>query len=508
MVKQKNELKLGVILTYINLFASNMVSILYTPFILRTLGQGEYGVYTLVWNIVNYLTVLDLGFSNAIIRYASRYKAEKQKEKEASLYGTFLIVYLVIGLIAIGICALVKANFSGFAKGLTTGEVETALQLIMIGSINIAVSFPFSVFRGIVNVSEKFTFIKVVDLIRTLLTPVTTFAVLLNGGGSVGLMWSYTWISVVVFVAYVYYSFAVLHQKISFKRCDNDVLKSISVYSGYIFLGMIVDKIYWGTDQIILSNKADARSIAVYSIGSSFPGYFISFSTAISGVLLPRITKVFSEKKENATQELSEWFIKVGRLQFWVLSLVLLGFIFVGKEFICIWAGNNYESAYWIALIIMIPSLIPLSQNVGISILQAQNKLKFRSVSYVFIAIFNIFVSLALVKKYGGIGCAIGTSLGTILGSIILMNIYYKKIIHLDILGYWKNFISMLRTWILPIIAGMIMKNFIAVTSYVSLLLFALMFGVLFFISAYFVGFNSYEKALVSSIIGRLKRNK
>ena len=139
MVKQKNELKLGVVLTYINLFASNMVSILYTPFILRTLGQGEYGVYTLVWNIVNYLTVLDLGFSNAIIRYASRYKAEKQKEKEASLYGTFLIVYLVIGLIAIGICALVKANFSGFAKGLTTGEVETALQLIMIGSINIAV---------------------------------------------------------------------------------------------------------------------------------------------------------------------------------------------------------------------------------------------------------------------------------------------------------------------------------------------------------------------------------
>lgn len=508
MVKKRNELKSGVILTYINLLTSNVVSILYTPFILRTLGQGEYGVYTLVWSIVNYLTVLDLGFSNAIIRYASKYKAEKQKEKEASLYGTFLIIYLVIGLVAIVACAVIKANFSGFAKGLTSGEVEIALQLIMIGSINIAISFPFSVFRGIVNVSERFTFIKVADLVRTLLTPVTTFAVLLNGGGSVGLMWAYTLISVAVFVAYVYYSFAVLHQKISFKRCEDGILKGIAVYSFYTFLGTIVDKIYWGTDQIILSNKADSQSIAIYSIGSNFPNYFISFSTAISGVLLPRITKVFSEKKGDATKELSEWFIKVGRLQFWVLSLVLLGFVFVGKEFISIWAGIDYAPAYWIALIIMVPSIVSLSQNTGISILQAQNKIKFRSVSYVFIAIFNIFVSLALVDKYGGIGCAVGTSLGTLLGPIVLMNIYYKKIIGLDIGGYWKNFISILKTWILPIFAGIIMKNFIVVTGYGSLLLFVLLFSAVFFASVYLFGFNSYEKALVSSVLGKLKKNR
>lgn len=506
MKKKQNELKSGVILTYINLLTSNVVSILYTPFILRTLGQSEYGVYTLVWSIVNYLTVLDLGFSNAIIRYASKYKAEKQKEKEASLYGSFLLIYLIIGLVAIAVCIVIKEHFSGFAKGLTESEVEIALQLIMIGSINIAISFPFSVFRGIVNVSESFTFIKVVDLMRTLLTPITTFTVLFNGGNSIGLMWTYTLISIVVFILYVYYAFAVLHQKISFRKCENGILKDIAAYSFYTFLGTIVDKIYWGTDQVILSNRADSQSIAIYSIGSNFPNYFISFSTAISGVLLPRITKIYAEKKGNATKELSEWFIKVGRLQFWVLSLILLGFIFIGKEFICIWAGINYAPAYWIALIIMAPSIVSLSQNTGISILQAQNKIKFRSVSYVFIALFNIFVSLALVDKYGEIGCAVGTSLGTLLGPIFLMNIYYQKTVRLDIVGYWKNFISMLKAWIVPIIAGLIMKNFIAVTGYGSLLVFALLFSGVFLASAYFFGFNQYEKALMCSILGRLKR--
>lgn len=505
MVKKRNELKSGVILTYINLFASNIISILYTPYILRTLGQAEYGVYTLVWSIVNYLTVLDLGFSNAIIRYASKYRAEKEEEKEARLYGTFLILYMLIAVMAFALCIVIRLNFGAFAKGLTTSEVDVAVELITIGSINIAISFPFSVFRGVVNVSERFTFIKILDLVRTLATPVTTFIVLFTGHGSVGLMWAYTAISIAVVLLYIYYTFAVLRQKFIFRLCERNILKELFVYSFYTFLGTIVDKIYWGTDQIILSNKKDSQTIAIYNIGSNFPNYFISFSTAISGVLLPRITKIATDVKENADKLLSDWFIKVGRLQFWVLSLVLLGFTFFGRQFICIWAGTEYDASYWIAMIIMIPSIISLSQNTGISILQAQNKIKFRSVSYLFIALFNIAVSLILVDKYGAVGCAVGTSLGTVLGPIILMNIYYQKVIHIDIAKYWKNVLSMLKAWIIPIAAGICISKYIKINSYFDLLLWALFFSAIFFVSAFILGFNDYEKAIVKGVLIKFK---
>lgn len=494
---RKSELKSGVVLTYINLFASNIISLLYTPYILKSLGQAEYGVYTLVWSIVNYLTVLDLGFSNAVIRYASKYRAENEREKESRLYGCFLIAYIAIGIIAIIVCGIIRIKFGVFAKGLTDNEVIIASQLVTIGSLNIAISFPFSVFRGIVNVSEKFTFIKIVDLLRTLMTPLMTFLVLYTGHRSAGLMWAYTIISLIVMIAYVYYTFAVLHQRFTFKICESCILKEITVYSFYTFLGTIVDKIYWGTDQLILSNKKDSETIAVYSIGSSFPNYFISFSTAISGVLLPRITQIATIVKENVSEILSAWFIKIGRLQFWVLSLVLLGFTFFGKPFICIWAGKEYSEAYWIAMIIMVPSIISLSQNTGITVLQAQNKIKFRSISYVFIAIFNILISLALVGRYGGIGCAIGTSLGTVLGPILMMNIYYYKVIKLDIPGYWCNVMQMLRAWIIPIIVGILISKFIYVNNYSILILSILLFCVVFVISAYLFGFNDYEKELV-----------
>lgn len=497
---QKNQLKTGIILTYINLFATNILSLFYTPFILHSLGKAEYGVYTLVWSMVNYLTVLDLGFSNAIIRYGARYREENEKEKEAGLYGSFFLVYLGIAMVALIVCFLLKVNVSSFAAGLTFSETKKAMSLIMIGSINIAISFPFSVFRAIVNVNEDFIFIKVVDLLRTLTTPVSTFLVLASGHSSVGLMWVYTIISIAVMLIYVYYTFAKLRQRFLFQMPAKNIIKELSEYSFYTFLGMIVDKIYWGTDQLILSRYTDSSSIAVYSIGSNFPNYFISFSTAISGVLLPRITKITAKKDTKTDIILSGWFIKVGRLQFWMLSLVLLGFVFFGKQFIGLWAGIGYSDAYIIAVIIMFPSIISLTQNTGISILQAQNKIKFRSISYVIIAIFNIIISLSLVIPFGGVGCAIGTSMGTILGPILMMNIYYYKKIHIDIPAYWRNLLSMLKAWMIPIVVGGLMAGFIKMDSYVPLITTAIGFTCVYFVSAYWLGFNDYERSLVKVV--------
>lgn len=63
-----NELKAGAILNYIAICLNMVVGLIYTPFMLRMLGQSEYGLYSLASSVIAYLAVLDLGFGNAIIR--------------------------------------------------------------------------------------------------------------------------------------------------------------------------------------------------------------------------------------------------------------------------------------------------------------------------------------------------------------------------------------------------------------------------------------------------------
>ena len=95
-----NQLKTGAILSYITIILNTLVGILYTPFMLRMMGQNEYGLYSLAASIISYLTILDLGFANALVRYTSKYRAENKEEKLPSMYGMFFLLYLVIGLLA------------------------------------------------------------------------------------------------------------------------------------------------------------------------------------------------------------------------------------------------------------------------------------------------------------------------------------------------------------------------------------------------------------------------
>ena len=119
-------------------------------------------------------------------------------------------------------------------------------------------------------------------------------------------------------------------------------------------------------------------------------------------MLLPKVTKM---EEQNATdKEFSNIFIKIGRLQYIMIALIITGFILYGKEFInLMWVGPEYSQSYFIACILMIPVTLPLIQNIGINILQAKNKHQYRSVILTITAIMNVIISIPLSKIYGGI---------------------------------------------------------------------------------------------------------
>lgn len=142
-----------------SLFIGNAISLFDTPFMLKTLGQVEYGLYGLANSIVGYLTVLDFGFGNAAIRYTAKYKAESKEEKLKYMYGMFLALYTFIGLVTffIGFCISQNAELF-FENGLLPQELQIIKILFILASINLAVSFPFGIFTSIITAYERFIF--------------------------------------------------------------------------------------------------------------------------------------------------------------------------------------------------------------------------------------------------------------------------------------------------------------------------------------------------------------
>ena len=163
--------------------------------------------------------------------------------------------------------------------------------------------------------------------------------------------------------------------------------------------------------------------------------------------------------------------------------------------FVKIFAGEGYELAYPVAILLMVPVTVPLIQNLGIEIQKAKNMHKFRSILYFLIAIGNLFISIPLCKTYGIIGCAIGTSSTMILGNCILMNWYYHKKVGLDVLYFWKSIGEFIPGLIIPIFAGIIM-SFIGINSIIRFLEMGVIYIIVFSISIYKFSMNDYEREL------------
>ncbi len=502
-MKNNSQIKVGAILSYITIIANMVIGILYTPILTSTLGQSEYGLYSLVTSVISYLTVLDFGFGNAIIIYTAKYKVSN-KEKEQKLHGMFLIIYIIIGIIAGFIGMLLWLNVDKlFGQTMTIEELQKAKVLMGILTLNLILTFPFSIFSSIVTAYEKFIFSKTLNLIRIIINPIVMIILLKYGYKSIALVVLTTILNIATLIINTFYCRKKLRIKLKFGNLDIKMLKEIMAYSIWIFLNSIMDKINWQVDQFVLGIVNGTKVVAVYSIASKLNQMYLGFSTAISGVMLPKMARM--EEKKASDKEFSDVFIKTGRIQYIVMGLIISAFLLYGKEFINImWVGKEYSEAYMIACILMIPLTVPLIQNVGLNILQAKNKYKFRVIVLLIFAIFNLIVTILFAKLWGGIGAAIGTSLSIIIGQIIFMNVFYYKKIHIEIPKFWKNILKMTIPIIITYIIGMLLKNIIPINNKILWCIETCIYVIIYVLIIGKYGINAEEKQLFKRTIGSI----
>lgn len=504
-MKKTNQLKSGVALSYISMSIGYIISIIYTPIMLRLLGQNEFGLYNLVASVVSYLGLLSFGFGSAYMRYYSRYKVKNEKENIAKLNGIFLIIFSVIGIVTILAGSALIFNIGLIFGGkLTLSELLTAKILMVIMVLNIALSFPASVFDSYVTANEEYIFQKVLQIIKTVINPFVMLPVLLMGYKSIGMVMVTTVLTIIVEISNIIFCFKNLKIKFLFKHLDFSLMKEMAIFSSYIFLNMIIDQINWNVDKFIIGRFMGTIGVAVYGLAAQLNTYYISLSTAISNVFIPRVNRMVALNNNNS--ELTDLLTHIGRVQFILLSLICSAFIFLGQPFINIWAGNEYNEAYLIALLLIIPVTIPLSQNLGIEILKAKNMHRFRSWVYLFIAIGNVLLSIPLTKLYGGVGAAIGTSISLFIGNGLIMNWYYHHRVGLDMKYFWSQILKFMPALFPPIVVGALIALFIDLTHVITFLICSMIYIITFCISMWLLGMNQYEKDLIGKPIIKVLR--
>lgn len=505
MEQGKSQLRIGIVLSYINMFIGNLIPLLYTPVMLQLLGQSEYGLYKLSSNVTSYLTLISLGIGSAVVRYLIDAKLHEGEEGERKVFGLFMIIFQIIAIVTFIAGIWLTFNIQiWYGDSLDSGQLSRMRILIFLMVCNTALNFSLSPYISIVNAHEKFIFLQSMNIISTCVGPILNLIMLFLGYASIGMAISSLVLGMLVNFLYLIYVRKYMKIQPIYKNISVTLLKDILKFSFWIFIGNIVAQLFNATDTAMIGAipSLSTEGVAIYNIGSTFNSIMLSLTTAISNLIAPKINNMVLGGSSG--RQLTDLSIKIGRLQCYIMMLVITGFIVFGKPFIYYYAGNGYEDSYWIAIFMMIPNMIPLAQSVCLNVVVAQNKHQFRSIVYLIIAIINVIGTWFLMQIMGVIGAAFMTGIALILGQGFAMNWFYKVKSGIQIERFW---LEVGKTYKIPIIMCIL---FIIMSDYIDFYNIKVFFGgIIIYTTIYslllwkFV-LNRYEKNLILKPIAKI----
>lgn len=498
-IRRSSSRRVGVALNYVLQGLRVIVSLLYTPIVLHYLGKSEYGLYQISSSIIGYLAVLNLGFSSSYLKYASKARKTGSEEEIGKTNGLFFVVFLVLSIATL-VSGLVLSHFSNKVIGNKIDEVqqETAKIIMYLLSFAMAASILDNIFTAQQTETESFVYQKGIEIVHQIVNPLVCFPLLLLGYRSVMLAVVSCSISIVKLCVDYFHSRFVLKEIYVFRNLNFGELKEVSIYTSFIFLNSVIKQVNWNVDKLIITRMLGTSETAVYSIGSQVNNIYMQFANSISTVFVPSVFKMVENKDKEGVDRV---FFNIGKIQYIILLYILAAFIGGGVLFIRKWAGGEYYEAYYVAIILMLASIIPTTQVMGVFIQRAYNKHQLRTIVYSILSVVNILISIPLVKIAGVCGAAMGTFIISFIVEVLWMNYFYQKTLEINVKRLWKDIIRITLVAMPSILFAVIVWRMFFNNSILEWFLCAVAFSIIYYLAVWFWGIGKTDRIVVIQYI-------
>ena len=454
---RKKQMTLGVVLSYITIAAELLTGLLYTPLVLRLLGQSQYGIYSLVISFTGYLTIFNAGANAAYIRFYVQTK-EKDKTKVDGLNGLFLMIFFVLAVIGVS-AGLLISQFSPqlFGNKILPQEYELVEKSFILLSVLTGVTVLNNCFNSIVIANERFVFGKAINALSVIAAPIITAPLLYMGYDCTAIITVKFAVTAVMLITNVIFCFKNIHIKFKLERYSKTLLHAIFVFTWFIFLQSVTDQLNWQIDKLILARTHGTTQTSIYSVGSTFNSIYMQLGMAVSGVFISQVNRLVSQ---NSKMDLDDLFVKTSRLNMYITCLIMLGFTFFGKAFVLRWAGAEYVNSFLVGLLLMLPLTLTMTLGLQGEIARAKNLHHIQIKINIVLCILNFIVSIPLAMKWGALGSALGTFITEIIICFIVQPIYIWKVLKMDMRRVFFELMTILPAMIIPVVIGILLNVF------------------------------------------------
>lgn len=503
MENAMSQKRVGILISYLNLFLGMVVNIFLLPFLISSLGDVDYSLYKVMQSFAGPLSMFHLGISTIVTRSIVQFGNDEKytlKDKQNTMALSLLasgVMAILVGMVGIGMCITIPDIYG---QNYTNDSIILGQKIFMLFMCSTVLHIMTDAFSGCMVGHEKFIPVSAVQLFKTILKGILWIVFLKCGMGVVWIASVDLLISISSFLFSMGYAVFVLKERPRFYYFDKKKLIEIFSFGLAILLQAIVNQVNNNVDNMILGAYiSDKAIVTMYSSALTVYAIYNSLIAVVANFFVPKATRLIS--KNASGEELTDFVIAPGRFQAIIAVACIAGFTLFGKNFISVWIGERYINAYWIVLLLIIPVTVPLVENTMISVLDASLKRIYRSMTLVIMAVLNVIISIILVRFLSFWGVVIGTVLSLVIGHGFMMNIYYAKTFGLNITRMFSSiFKGILMSGILTLLICIPLAVFLPNTL-IYFILKCLSFIVIYSVCLLLFGLNASEKSLIFKML-------
>ena len=398
-----------------------------SPFLVHRLGNEAYGIWVLAISSIGYLGALDLGMRSSVLRHVGKGHTTGDHESASAAMSGALWVRLHISLLVLLLSGGLAFLFPVLFKVPPNLALNARFAVSIIGA-SLALTMSMGVFGGVISGLNRYDLQTVVTLIQMTIRVTGVVLVLRNGYGIVAIAICEFVAGFVGNVLLVTLARRIYPQlRISLRRPDKAVLKSLWSYSFYAFLTTIAIQLVYQTDNLMVGTFVSAAAVTFYAIGNSLCRYTDQFTGAMTQSFVPAASTYEAAGDMDKLQAL----YRVGTRAMMALYLPILVTLLVrGRTFISLWMGPQYARISGTVLIILGTALIfSQANNTAFAIAFGTERHKVLAKWAIAEGVANLTLSVILVHWLGLYGVAVGTLIPNVAIHLIFWPRYISKLL-------------------------------------------------------------------------------
>jgi O-antigen/teichoic acid export membrane protein len=395
-----------------------LVLLVAMPKLVSYLGEGPFGLFSLAWVIIGYLSFLDVGVNRAATKFVSEYIAEQDHESMHGIVRTALISNLSLGLIGGLAFALISPYLIHSIFKLSNGLENQARWTFYAVALAVPVLLVQGIFRAVLSSFQRFGWINVVDALASTAQWGVAGALAWRGYGVALVVFSTVVARMVATVAYGIVMFRLVPDLQLSRVRSLHGFRELLHFGGWVTVSQVISPILVYLDRVMIASFVSLGAVALYTVPYEAMFRLRIIPLSLANVLYPAFSERGVETNEAQLQRLYEGSVRY-LLLIAIPPFTLLGLL--GKDLLSLWMSRLFASqASAVLEILALGVFLNALACIPYNALQALGRPDLTGQFHLLELPVYILLCVVLIPRWGIVGAAIANSLRLAIDALLL----------------------------------------------------------------------------------------